>query len=76
MKKIKRVGNWILEWDSSRPATVWAIPEYLKTIKRSDSGILYDNGAMAWNWPESTPLYVRNAALPFIIKCQGEKITV
>lgn len=74
MIKLQKVGGWLLEWRSDRPHTVWAIPEYLKTIKRSDSGILYDNGAMAWNWPESTPAYVRHTAYQFIVKCRRETI--
>jgi hypothetical protein len=67
----RRVGNWILEWESTRPNTVWAIPEYLKLITYSDSGILYDSGTMAWNYPERIPAYVRNAAPSFIVKCQN-----
>jgi len=67
----RRVGNWILEWESTRPNTVWAIPEHLKLITYSDSGILYDNGTMAWNYPERIPAYVRNVAPSFITKCQN-----
>ena len=73
-KIIRKVGAWILEWDSARPNTVWAIPEYLKGFKRSDSGILYDNGNMAWDYPDSTPAYVRNVAAQFVRKCQGKRV--
>lgn len=72
MVRLKKVGGWLLEWNTDRPSIVWAIPEYLKTIKRSDSGILYNNGAIAWDWPDSTPLYVREAAHRFIVKCRNE----
>jgi hypothetical protein len=70
----KRVGNWVLEWDSTRPSSVWAIPEYLKTIKYSDNGIMYDDGTMAWNFPERIPQSVRNAAPQFIRKSQGKRV--
>lgn len=72
LKQTKRVGGWLLEWEPHRPATVWAIPEYLKRWKRSDSGILYDNGAMAWDWPDSTPAYVRQVAPAFIVECRTQ----
>lgn len=73
--KTKRVGNWILEWDPKRPHGVWAVPEYLKTIKLTDRGVMYDDGRMGWDRPESTPASVRNAAPQFIRKCQGKRVT-
>jgi hypothetical protein len=69
-----RVGAWILEWKPARPNTVWAIPERLKGFKRSDSGILYDDGTMAWDFPDSTPPYVRSVAPQFVRKCQGKRV--
>lgn len=68
LKVSKRVGGWLLEWEPHRPATVWAIPEYLKTWKRSSSGIYYgedSNPRMGWDLP-IPPAYVRTAALSFI----------
>jgi hypothetical protein len=67
----RRVGNWVLEWDSTRPSSVQATPEFTKTKTYSDSGVMYDNGTVAWDFPERIPQYVRNVAPAFIRKCQG-----
>lgn len=80
LKITKRVGGWVLEWEPYRPNTVWAIPEHLKTFKRADSGILYGTSwvdevpsyHMGWDWPDSTPAYVRQVAPAFIIQCQTQ----
>ena len=74
MIKRKRIGAWVLEWHANRPSIVWALPEYLKNHRCADSGILYDNGTMAWDRWYGTPPYVRNAAKLFVEKCQRETI--
>jgi hypothetical protein len=66
-----RRDNWILEWVSTRPNSVWAIPAFTKSKTFSDSGIMYDNGTVAWNFPERIPQTLRNVAPAFIRKCQG-----
>ena len=71
---LKRVGNWILEWESTRPNTVWAIPEYLTSTVTGGNGIMYDDGTMAWDNPYKVPAYVRNAAPQFMRKCQGKRV--
>lgn len=73
--KTKRIGNWILEWQPERPSLVWAIPQYTKTLTRGDSGIMYDDGTMAWDYPDMTPLSVRTAAPQFIRKCQDKRVS-
>jgi hypothetical protein len=67
----RRVGNWLMEYDSTKPNTVYSYPEFTKTKTFGDSGVMYDNGTMAWNFPERIPQYVRNVAPAFIRKCQS-----
>jgi hypothetical protein len=60
-----RVGGWELEWQPSRPFTLWAIPEHLKTWVRTSGGVYYGEDRtqkMGWDYP-APPAYVRNAAL-------------
>jgi hypothetical protein len=70
----KRVGNWVLQWEPTRPKTVWAVPEYLVSAVCGCSGIMYDDGTMAWDNPYKVPAYVRNAAPQFVRKCQGKRV--
>ena len=70
----QRVGNWLLAWDLQKPNTVHAIPEFTKTRTFSDSAIMYEDGTMAWNFPERIPQSVRNAAPQFIRKSQGKRV--
>jgi hypothetical protein len=67
----RRVGNWVLEWASIRPATVWAIPQHIKNIPCGSSGILYHDGTMGWDNPYRVPAYVRNVAPSFVARCQN-----
>lgn len=67
----KRVGGWVLEWDPARPGGVWAIPRHLRRATRADRGVMYETGAMGWDWPDRTPAYVRDAAPSFLARCQG-----
>ena len=70
----RRVGGWVLEWDSTRASTAWAIPEHLKTTVIGGHGIMYDDGTMAWDNPYKVPEYVRGVAPQFIRKCQGKRV--
>jgi hypothetical protein len=74
LKQTRRVGGWLLEWHPSRPGLVWAIPEYLKTWKRSSSGVYYGEDSsprMGWDLP-IPPAYVRQVAPAFVIQCQTQ----
>lgn len=75
LKKTKRVGGWVLEWEPYRPNSVWAIPEHLKTgLGRASNGIYYGEDStqqMGWDHPVP-PAYVRKAAPAFIIQCQQQ----
>ena len=74
LKQTRRVGGWLLEWHPSRPGLVWAIPEYLKTWKRSSSGVYYGEDSsprMGWDLP-IPPAYVRQVAPAFLIQCQQQ----
>lgn len=74
LKQTRRVGGWLLEWHPSRSGLVWAIPEYLKTWKRSSSGVYYgenSNPRMGWDLP-IPPAYVRQVAPAFLIQCQQQ----
>ena len=70
----RRVGGWVLEWDSTRASTAWAVPEHLKTTVIGGHGVMYDDGTMAWDNPYKVPAYVRNAAPQFIRRCQGKRV--
>lgn len=72
---LRRVGNWILEWDSTQPRTVIAHGEYMKINVMATNGIMYEDGTFAWEYPERLPARVRNAAPQFIRKCQGKRVT-
>lgn len=76
LKRTRRVGGWVLEWEPHRPNTVWAIPQHLKTFKRASSGTYYGQAtstraALGWDLP-LPPAYVRKAAPAFIIQCQQQ----
>ena len=79
LKRTRRVGGWVLEWEPHRPHSVWAIPEHLQTFKPCSSGILYGTTwvegrpsySMGWDQP-MPPAYVRKAAPLFILKCQAQ----
>ena len=71
--KFRRVGDWVLEWNSESPRTVLAHPEYLKINRMTCDGLLWDSGVIAWDYPERVPAYVRNVAAGFVRKCNGVK---
>ncbi len=71
----KRVGGWQLQWHPSRPELCWAIPEYLKTFRRCESGIMYDDGRIAWDTEWGVPQYVKSKVSAFIIECQQKHNT-
>jgi hypothetical protein len=50
------------------------VPEYLVSAVCGCSGIMYDDGTMAWDNPYKVPAYVRNAAPQFMRKCQGKRV--
>lgn len=59
----RKVGAWDLSYDSSRPNTV-----YVDGPRWSDSGIMYHDGRVAWDFPERVPQTVRKAAAAMIRK--------
>jgi hypothetical protein len=71
----KRVGGWLLEWHPSRPGLCWAIPEYLKTFRQCESGVMYDDGRIAWDTHWGVPQYVKSKVSAFIIECQQKHNT-
>jgi hypothetical protein len=75
LKQTRRVGGWLLEWHPSRPGLCWAIPEYLKTFRRCESGIMYDDGRIAWDTHYGVPQYVKSKVSAFIIECQQKHNT-
>jgi hypothetical protein len=50
MKHESIAGNWVLEWDSIRPSTVWVISNHKHYPRRSQSAIQYDDGTFGWDY--------------------------
>jgi hypothetical protein len=64
MKQTKKVGNWILEWESHRPNTVWVISNHRCQWRTSQSAIRYDDGS--WGWDYTPDKGVRKAVATFM----------
>jgi hypothetical protein len=71
----KRIGGWQLQWHPSRPSLCWAIPEYLKTFRRCESAVMYDDGRLGWDTQYGVPQYVKSKVAAFIIDCQQKHNT-
>ena len=72
---LRRVGGWLLEWDSTRPNSCWVIPEYLQGHRLTEHAVQYPNGSIGWDYHANTPAYVRARVSAFITGCQQKHNT-
>jgi hypothetical protein len=64
MKQTKKVGNWILEWESWRHNSVWVISNHRCQWRTSQSAIRYNDGT--WGWDYTPDKGVREAVHIFM----------
>lgn len=76
MKRTKELSNWVLEWNSDRPNTIWAIPVHANPcgyLATSAIDYGFETAATARiAWDTVPPQFVREATRRFFDELEDE----